>query len=290
MPSSHPTRLFSGLDVHDHVCMICDSQAEDDAATAAFVRRGLGEGDKVICIAEDGESERLVKTLWERRVDVSPAIACGQLEIRSSGEFYLVDGEFIIERALDMVVKESQAAKVGGYRALRITGEAARSTAPSHRRAVLDYERGVDRLLREQDAVALCRYRRPQLDVDFCHAVADQHSTAISTMPGALAVHTPLLSVEQRGAGRLAVSGELDFSNVTAFTDIVERAACDHAQLVLDLEGLRFADVAGLRAIYVAASRLGARGGRVSLVRSRAPVRRAFQALSWNPVEALVIT
>ena len=86
------------------------------------------------------------------------------------------------------------------------------------------------------------------------------------------------LGVEEDGSTlRLRLTGELDWACVGRVDAALERA-CDTAptQVVLDLEGLSFLDLAGLRAIVSAHERSQNQRFEVLVVRPRGLANRVF--------------
>ncbi len=79
----------------------------------------------------------------------------------------------------------------------------------------------------------------------------------------ALLLHVTMDTV----ASTVALRGDLDFETAELLRTAVERqVAQDHVELVVDLAGLEFFDLAGLDALRDAQRRAQARGGRLVVV------------------------
>ena len=81
----------------------------------------------------------------------------------------------------------------------------------------------------------------------------------------------------------ISPAGELDISNASKLEEEIRRAIGDEtSELVLDLGSLSFIDVAGLRALLLAAKLSSMHGTRLSMVRATAPVQRATEVAGMN--------
>jgi anti-anti-sigma factor len=87
----------------------------------------------------------------------------------------------------------------------------------------------------------------------------------------------PLLSLELTNYGTvtvIAVSGELDMSTASLFTDMVEAFGIRSARVVVDMSKVTFLCATGLRGLIQARNQVIARGGRLVLRAPSRPTRR----------------
>jgi anti-sigma B factor antagonist len=87
------------------------------------------------------------------------------------------------------------------------------------------------------------------------------------------------LSVAVRQSERstvLSVEGELDLASSGQLEDAIRRLGGDAELLVIDLEKLRFIDMAGLRVLLAAHQEAARAGRRVVLANVRDPIRRTL--------------
>jgi anti-sigma B factor antagonist len=76
---------------------------------------------------------------------------------------------------------------------------------------------------------------------------------------------------------RVKPVGELDLATVLVLADqVTELLAVGFEQLIIDLRGLSFIDVSGLRLLLSLAHRARSDGWRLSLIQGGEPVRRLF--------------
>jgi anti-sigma B factor antagonist len=91
----------------------------------------------------------------------------------------------------------------------------------------------------------------------------------------------PLFAVHsenENGRVRVVMSGELDLATVPMLEHEIERAEQRGSKVAtIDLHGLWFMDVAGLRCILSAAAKAEADGRSLAVVRAGLAVRRVFE-------------
>jgi anti-sigma B factor antagonist len=95
------------------------------------------------------------------------------------------------------------------------------------------------------------------------------------------------LSVAVRESERsivVYVEGELDLASSVDLADVISRVARRSARVVVDLEKLRFIDMAGLRVLVSAYDDARDAGRRVVLANVREPVRRVLTLAQAGPL------
>jgi len=102
------------------------------------------------------------------------------------------------------------------------------------------------------------------------------------------------LSVSVREQDRsvvLELEGELDLASSPQLEHVLERTRREHPGLmVLDLERLRFIDMAGIRVLLAAQQRAERYGHRLVLANVRHSIRRVMQLASVNGVLTVLET
>lgn len=254
----------AGPEWDGHLMLLHESAAERQAGVAAWVRRGLDLGEKVLYAEGPDEQEgSLVEALEAHEVDAATARREGRLALVPLAEFYPADGQrLVVDRAL-----------AEGFPAVRVSvgvlGALTISSAGHHRIV----ERRLEELVRSLPVSALCQYAR-----DSCRG---------PTLRDAVGVHVPGIreACLRTGASELGLvlRGEADAGNaevleaaVTAFTDVPPCVLC------LDLAELTFIDVAACRALAQGSRDLRASGGRVLLVAPPPPIERTLGLLGLS--------
>jgi hypothetical protein len=268
----------------DHLCLVSGDLAERRAVLSAFVGEGLERDERVLYIFADPRSAAGVFGFLERD-QWRQHLVSGQLSVASVDDVYLSGDRFQPDRLLRLLRQEIAAAVDAGWRGLRVTTEMNRALrhAPGMDRLV-GYEKSLHSQLADLPAMVVCQYDRSHL-----------RKTGLDRLhPGRLGLD-PLYS---QGGLRifpsfdppgLRVRGAVDASTmdvfVAALRHLGERAD-EAGDSHLDLGGLHFIDLDGLRHLAWAASRLPP-GRRLVLHRLSAHHRDLISLLNWEDVPGL---
>lgn len=162
---------------HRHICGLFEGPIDAEGVVLPFVLEGLAHGNRVIHAVEDRDAylERLAT-----RIDVSAALASGQLEIRSWDETYLPGGSFSSRKMLSYIRHLFREGPSLGFAGTRLIGdmEWALSGAPGADE-LLDYEGGLDAILARPGAWALCAYDVGYHPADRLAELVAVHSAAV---------------------------------------------------------------------------------------------------------------
>jgi anti-anti-sigma factor len=246
-----------------HLVLLFHSKPDHDAGVAAWIRRGLDRGEKVVLTRPPGELEDRVQLLREDAGE-------HRGEERRAGQVVgLPPEEFYSPRGQDELISRAFAE---GFSGVRISAQASTALSIMSERDYLTAEQAMDRNCRDGSVSVLCAYARP----------APTEQPLLST----LATHSE--GVRAAGFSSLrAPSGVRLFGEVDLVTRDVLAAALEAAlgtrtapdELVLDLAGLDFIDVAGARVLLRSTADFRAAGGRVVLQGTQRPVVRALRLL-----------
>lgn len=232
-----------------HLLMLHDSESERVSGLVAWIRRGLANNEKVICgqaLAEP-EERAVLPILSRHGMDVAALTAAGRLAVVPLPEFYLSGGQRqVVEKAL-----------AEGYRAVRITCEAAAALTFLTWSAYMDTERGIDEICRTHPVSALCQYQQAATEDDRLRELTEAHLDGIRQR---LLATGP----EHRG---LALVGEIDMSNEGVLSCALQAAMSRAVDTFhLELSGLRFLSAAGCRVLSQGTRQFRDRGGRLLLI------------------------
>lgn len=160
MNSSSLTQKLEHLGPGQHICFIYKSEHERQSCITSFIRHGLEQRQKVICI-EDGQRQDavIVDCLRDDNVDVVAYAKRGQLVILGADETYIQGGFFDPERMIDAFMLQIESALAEGYPAIRVAGQASWA-ARGYRGAerLIEYESKVNALLPWDKLIAICQY------------------------------------------------------------------------------------------------------------------------------------
>lgn len=243
-----------------HVCWVVDDAVDYGEAAGRLLEDGRAARQKTIAFGpEDGDALGPLRGLADLIADPRSA--------------FLGRGPLVPEAMFAAFREQSARARAAGFDELRVVADMdwllpARPTAAE----IAAFELQLDRVVAEIGATVVCAYRRGSFD-----------SAAIT---GALCVHPVLAGVQEPPPFRLTaiddrtwtLSGEVDFDVAPTLAGILT-AAGDHAPRELDVSGLSFIDVAGMRAVAVA----GVDGHGPMSLRGAVPrVRRAWEAAGFG--------
>ncbi|MFC1429752.1 anti-sigma factor RsbA family regulatory protein [Streptacidiphilus sp. N1-3] len=273
---------------NDHLCFVFGDERERAAVTAAFVRDGVEQHDKIVYIAEDTgpAPARVRETLTGSGIDVDGLTASGQLLIAPADHVYLVDGVFDLDRAVAMMRALIEQAGAEGYRLLRVTGETGwltryAITMPQ----VIAYEEAVSPLAVDGRVLALCQYEHRAFaaaDMDAIDAVHDGRTTENARFEdGELVIRQTRGESPGLGlTGAVADGGHLPLARA-----LKEAVAEGDEDLHVDMSGLDFIDLEGLRLLMTTRQELGD-GRAMHLERPAAHVRRVIRMAGWDTADS----
>jgi anti-anti-sigma factor len=239
---------------------VYEGEPQRRLGVAAWVRRGLDVGAKIFYVErEDVSLARSLAALLLDQADAVDAMASGQIEVvpADHGVRDLAWQARAIEEALHR------------YPSVRWSADATATwdVMPQGRQA--EIERATDEVCRSRPVSVMCQYpARESLD----------RIGSVSTAHGA-GMREELLQTAPLEEAGLAVSGELDISNRDILRSVLlaatTRTPCP--LFVLDLSGLYFVDIGGIRTLVSGTEPYRRRGGQVRLRGAQPQVDRLLQ-------------
>jgi PAS domain S-box-containing protein len=171
---------LENLDVHDHLCLIYETQEEQLAAAVPFIRIGLERGEQCVYIADDNDVEIILAAMRDRGIDAESAIRTGALRVVTKRETYLKTGTFDPDRMIDLLREAVDTAREAGFKAVRATGEMtwALGQDPGTDR-LMEYEAKLNYLFPGHDILAICQYNRRRFDPEIIQGVINTHPIVI---------------------------------------------------------------------------------------------------------------
>jgi len=168
------------LGVHDHLCLIYETQEEQFSAVIPFIKIGVERGEKCVYIVDDNTAEMVINGMKGAGIDVESAVEAGRLAIVSKQEAYLKQGYFDPDWMIGFLKRAVDEAKAAGFSALRITGEMTwvLSGDPGTER-LMEYEAKLNYFIAENDLLALCQYNRNRFSPEIIKGVIDTHPLVI---------------------------------------------------------------------------------------------------------------
>lgn len=227
----------------DHRSVAYSDEAELEPVLAPFIGEGLAGADKVLYLTDVTHPAVVTGLLRGWGVDTAGAARSGRLEIRRLEEFTPADVAVQADRALSE-----------GYRALRVTGEMSWAVRAGHKR-LAEFESGLQKVFDTGTALGVCQFDKrlfaPGVLADLLRLHRpDDHDLMLET--GLLRIRR---TFEPAG---IRVEGEIDAtSSAELARRLFEAGQTVSGDLHVDLQGVTFIDLAGLRAVVEAAKHLG---------------------------------
>jgi hypothetical protein len=224
---SQPDRLGPG----SHVCCVVDSAPQFEAWSAACLTEGAETGEKLFHFAPQDRLASLSLDPSVTRVD--PGVA------------FLAGGPLEPTVMYAMFRRETAAARLEGYRGLRLIGDMDwLFTRRPSRAEVAAYELLLDEVVRELGITVVCAYRTAHFDATAITELVAVHPLTVGAVPV-----EPGFRMWNVARGVWEVTGEVDEFNAEPFGRALQTAAGDAAIPRLRASGLRFIGVAGIQAI-----------------------------------------
>jgi AcrR family transcriptional regulator len=158
MPQRGDAVLLGGIDLgrHRHVCLLLEDSDTGAALLTDFVLERLAAGDRVVYV---GEERHALLARFQRRADVSAAVASGQLDLRTWDQSYLSSGRFSATRQLAYLRRALRDGPSLGFRSTRLIGDMAwaQDDVPGVDELVA-YEREVDAIAARPRTSVVCAY------------------------------------------------------------------------------------------------------------------------------------
>jgi len=243
--------LFDQLRPGDHICWTFRDDEARRRGLAGYVRAGLRQGQRVLCLTEPAAASTVLAELTAAGVDAPTAVARGELSVLDSVERYFVAGEFDPEAMLHGLRREAEAARSAGFPGIRVAGDmswAARSVRSADRLA--SYEARVNRFFAEGFATGLCQYDSRVFSEARLRELTAAHPATIG--PACGPDWMPLLRIRRTSDPfGVHLDGEIDLSNRSALSAVLDGLLDDapdtEAPVNVDVSAISFIDAAGAR-------------------------------------------
>ncbi|MDQ7910699.1 MEDS domain-containing protein [Phytohabitans sp. ZYX-F-186] len=254
----------------DHACLTYSDADERLDIVAAFVRDGLGAGQRIICFTDPGGPPDLADELAER--DVKPTDG-GQLTIRDNDTAWLAGGRVSATNVIEMLAHEVAAAHRDGFAGLRVTADMCWATRPvAAVDELLVFETRVAGLFAGGRLTAVCQYDRQSFDPVTLAFAAKAHPRAVAA---AVYHEDPLLRIcRQHAPPGVRLAGEIDYRRVPELNQALAEALRLGGDIHVNLAHLRFMDAAAAAAVGRAA--LSLQPGRAMVIVCRRAVRKVL--------------
>ncbi len=147
----------------DHAVMFYECVEDKYRVLFEYLKAGLDSKEAVAYVVGVDETLSQVKSYWERRgVDVDACEKKGMLQIFTYKDWYLIDGEFNVQRTIALWAKLLSDALAEGFKGLRVAGDATWFFKRDMKKELLEYENSLHRVL-DMPLIAICALSLPVL-------------------------------------------------------------------------------------------------------------------------------
>lgn len=270
----------------DHACLSFASDLQQRDAVTSFVARGLAEREQVYCFV-DADPSAVPAFLQAAGVAAGDAVDRGQLVVQNADDAYLPGGAFDPETMIARLRQLIDAAVDHGYAGFRLAAEMTwmlRSGLDAE--AIVAYETTASAVFSDRPGCAMCHYDRRRFPAELVAAAEAAHPHVAIADPlyrGPQLTITPVYDPDG-----LRVDGDVDLSNAAAWQSALELIAGRADEVRLDLAGLGFIDLQGVRALARTAAGL-ADGHRLVVDSAPPELPRMLRLSGWDHTANLVI-
>lgn len=255
-----------GVERGDHLCWIVDDESDYTGIARSILSGGDRAGEKLFAFGPAGSN---VLTSLQPYVAVAadPRVA------------FLDGGPFDAERMFDVFRDQTERARAEGFTGLRLVADMdwllPLGLTPE---SIAAFEGRLDQVVDDLGATVVCAYRQRSFGTDAIVGASCVHPAGLG------APEPPFRFVAgDRGAWRL--SGEVDLHAGRAFAGVISAAALGGQECVVDVSGLEFIDVDGVRAIARASLESD---GRIVLRGAPTVLRRCWEVAGFDLVAPAV--
>jgi DNA-binding CsgD family transcriptional regulator len=160
-----------------HMCALYSGPAERDRLLFPFLREGIREGDKCLCLIDDAEVASSVRDQVEGQPGGDQPPRSEQLDVSRTSDAYLESGRFSAEHMRSFLSGRMMPAAESDFPMLRAAGEMSWVLLPQPGGAddLFVYESAVNKIVDDKPAVFLCMYDLDRFGISMLVDVLKTH-------------------------------------------------------------------------------------------------------------------
>ena len=168
------------IGLHDHICLIYESQGEQLAMPVPSIRMGLERGEKCIFIAPEKTLRDVNEGLHAIGIDVDEAMNSGRLAVASQEDTYLRNGHFEPDRMIRFLADSLEPAIASGFSSLRVVGEMTWALGGDLGTGqLIEYEAKLNHFVHDHPVAVTCQYDRNRFSPEVILNVIRTHPIVI---------------------------------------------------------------------------------------------------------------
>lgn len=142
-----------------HICALYSGPAERDRLLFPFLREGMLEGDKCLCLVDDAQVASSVRDWVEGRPGSEQPLRSEQLDVDRTSDAYLDSGRFSVEHMRSFLSGRMALAAESDFPMLRAAGEMSWMLPQlGGADGLFIYESVVNQIVEDMPAVFMCMY------------------------------------------------------------------------------------------------------------------------------------
>ena len=178
---SRLAELAGTLGLHEHLCVIYDTQEEQFAAAVPYLRSGLERRERCLYVADENSTTALLDALRRSGTDVDRYLRSGALVLADKPEPYHDRGRFDPDWWIRFLAKATQEPSTGEFSGMRtllgeMTWTIKEDIAPD---ILIEFEAKVNRFVLDHDVRALCQYNRNRFPPEVILGVLRTHPVVV---------------------------------------------------------------------------------------------------------------
>ncbi len=172
--------LTGGLSLHEHRCLIYDTQEQQLAAALPYLKAGLERRERCLYITQENTAATILDALRKDGADVDRCLRNGAMIITGIQETYLKQRQFDPDWMIGFLTQLSAEATAAGFSGLRVLGEMTWVLGTnSSTDKLIEYESKLNRFVREHPARVICQYNRNRFSPELILSVIRTHPVVV---------------------------------------------------------------------------------------------------------------
>ena len=153
--------VVSNIGLHQHLCVVYESEEEQFAAALPFLKAGLDRGEKCLYVADENTAETTLCHARSLDLDIDDALKNGAFEILGERECYVQNGIFDPDSMISYLGFATDRAVAAGYSGFRVLGEMSWALGANlGNERLLEFESKLNTFLASKPATVVCQYNR----------------------------------------------------------------------------------------------------------------------------------
>jgi signal transduction histidine kinase len=177
------------LNLHDHPCLLYQTNAELEQAFVPYFQAGLALGQRCLYFVDENPKQFAVDAMRAGTFDIDKYIASGAFQVISTKDAHLQQGYFEEQKMLAFWLEAVEQSQAGGFSGLRAAVEMtwALSGQPGCE-GLASYEARLNRFTDQHPVTVICSYPTGKFSAEMIKSIIHAHPIVIAR---STALHNP---------------------------------------------------------------------------------------------------